>query len=63
MKEEKLLKANIDWDKITRLEVISETGREYVVREIEIESPYEGRSIQDEGRTLKLFISHKEKKC
>jgi hypothetical protein len=46
-------------DKITRLEVISnQKGRQYVVWEIEINA----LSVQDEGRTVKLFIHHKEKK-
>lgn len=44
-------------DNVTRLEVISETEREYVMHDIEINE----YSLQDEGRTLKLFINHNEK--
>ncbi len=57
-KEENTLLPTILLDKITRLEVISEVEREYVVREMTIRKS----SVQDEGQTLKLFINQKEEK-
>lgn len=44
-----------DLKKITRLEVIDENGRSYVnlgVKKLEF-------NVQDEGRTLKIFINSK----
>lgn len=40
------------WEHITRLEVITEDGRQYVGRNRSIEP-----SLQDDGRTLKLFLT------
>jgi hypothetical protein len=37
--------------KVTRFEVIDETGRAYVKHHVEIELSY-----QDDGRTLKVFV-------
>jgi hypothetical protein len=39
---------------VTRFEVIDETGRAYVRRQVEIELNY-----QDDGRTLKVFVRAK----
>ena len=43
----------LDTKKITRVEIIDETGRSYVKRDIS------GLEVllQDDGRTLKIFIS------
>ena len=41
----------VDFRRITRLEIIGEAGREWVEQSIQLEP-----SIQDKGRTLKLFI-------
>lgn len=41
-------------NEITRLEVIDETGRVYSRWDVEIE-----QSVQDEGRTLKIFVKKK----
>jgi hypothetical protein len=43
----------LDTKKITRVEIIDETGRSYVKRDI---SGLEVQ-LQDDGRTLKIFIS------
>ena len=43
----------LDTKKITRVEIIDETGRSYVKRDI---SSLEVL-LQDDGRTLKIFIS------
>jgi hypothetical protein len=42
----------IPWDKITRLEVIDESGRRLSRWNVSVEP-----SVQDDGRTLKLFIA------
>lgn len=44
-------------DKITRLEVIGEWGREYTGRNKRIEL-----SVQDNGQTLKIFVKNRNKK-
>ena len=45
----------VDASKITRVEVIDETGRAYVKWNCKVEE-----SIQDQGRTLKLFVSEED---
>ena len=40
--------------KVTRLEIISENGREYVNMNCELED----LSYQDDGKTLKVFIKN-----
>lgn len=47
----------MDASKITRVEVIDETGRAYTRWDVKAEV-----SIQDEGRTMKIFITSKKKK-
>ena len=42
---------------VNRVEVIDETGRAYVNMNVE----YVRYSLQDGGRTLKLFVTSKEK--
>ncbi len=42
---------NIDEDKITRVEVITKKGREFV--KLDCKAKLE---VQDEGRTLKVFV-------
>ena len=49
----------IDYDKISRVEVIGSDGREYVRYFKEDESMY--YMIQDEGRTLKIVIEDNAK--
>ena len=39
-------------EKVTRFEVIDETGRAYVKYDVKVEMSY-----QDEGRTLKVFLT------
>jgi hypothetical protein len=43
----------IDFSKVDRVEVVDETGRAYVKWDIVDVQP----SLQDDGRTLKLFLS------
>lgn len=43
-------------DKVTRLEIIDEKGRAYTRWNIEIE----GCMMQDDGRTMKIFIKPRE---
>lgn len=45
------MKKGIDFDKITRFEVFNESGREFVSWDCQI-IPY----VQDNGRTLKIFV-------
>lgn len=40
---------------VTRFEVIDQTGRAYVVYGVDV-----SMSIQDEGRTLKIFVKPQE---
>jgi hypothetical protein len=42
-------------ERVTRFEVIDDTGRPYVKRDVKIEL-----SLQDEGRTLKVFVKARE---
>jgi len=44
-------------DKVTRLEVIDNNGRAYVRYDVDVEY-----SIQDEGKTLKIFVKDNGKK-
>ena len=44
-------------DKVTRFEVIDETGRTYTKWDVHIELSY-----QDDGKTLKVFVTPKTKK-
>jgi len=44
----------INESKITRLEVITKKGREFVNMKCKIKP-----SVQDEGRTLKIFVEEK----
>ena len=46
----------INQQKITRVEVITESGRAYVKHNSDI-----NLSIQDDGKTLKIFISKVKK--
>ena len=46
----------MDTSKITRIEVIDENGRSYVKRDCIVEV-----SIQDEGRTMKVFVEQNKK--
>lgn len=39
-------------EKVTRLEIIDETGRAYVVNKAKLEL-----SLQDDGKTLKIFVT------
>lgn len=48
----------IDTEKVTRLEVIDELGRQYVNRDCKIEI-----SMQDGGLTMKVFIINKKRKA
>jgi|TARA_R110000803_G_scaffold30810_1_gene69166 hypothetical protein len=48
----------IPYSRITRVEVIGDEGREYVKHDLEMVEI----STQDDGRTLKIFVSRKEKK-
>lgn len=52
----RLTKEVIDTEKVTRVEVIDDVGRSYVSwnpkNKVEI-------SIQDEGKTMKIFITNK----
>lgn len=41
----------METDNVTRFEVIDKTGRAYTKRGVQVEL-----SLQDEGRTLKVFI-------
>jgi hypothetical protein len=48
--------------RITRFEVIDETGRVYV-RDPRISGPIDiAVSIQDDGRTLKIFVAPKQER-
>jgi hypothetical protein len=42
----------IDWSKVTRLEVIGDGGRLFGLHDAQIEP-----SLQDDGRTLKVFVT------
>lgn len=46
----------VEIDKITRLEVIDSEGRSYTIWDADLLF-----SVQDEGRTLKIFASKKVK--
>jgi len=48
---------NIDTEKIDRLEVIDETGRAYVKGSIYGSPVSVELSVQDDGRTLKVFVT------
>ena len=43
-----------DYSKVTRVEVIDETGRKFVKWNVNVVA-----DLQDDGRTLKLFISER----
>ena len=47
-----LMDKNIDFSSITRFEVIDKNGRAVVYYNVKVEP-----SVQDEGRTLKIFIT------
>lgn len=42
------------FEKFTRLEILDETGRAYTLWNCKIDA-----SVQDQGQTLKLFLSHR----
>ena len=48
---------SIDESKLTRVEVIDETGRAYTVT-----NAVAVLSVQDDGRTLKVFVSNRSSK-
>ena len=48
---------SIDESKITRVEVIDETGRAFVALDV-----VTVLSVQDDGRTLKVFVSRRGQK-
>lgn len=54
------MKTEIDFSKVTRLEVVDKTGRIFVLylREKDEITP----SLQDEDRTLKIFINPSPKR-
>jgi len=57
--KESVIVEYIDYDKISRVEIIGSDGREYVRYFKEDESMY--YMIQDEGRTLKIVIEDNSK--
>jgi len=46
-----ITKINLDENKITRLEIITNKGREFVKLNCKIKTEF-----QDEGKTLKIFV-------
>ena len=49
--------AIVEHPRLTRIEVIDETGRAYVRRGVSVTLSY-----QDDGRTLKVFVKERAKK-
>lgn len=54
-KEEEIVDGTFKLPKVTRLEVIDQTGRAYVIKNSEVELSY-----QDDARTLKIFVKPKK---
>lgn len=46
---------NNETEKVTRVEIIDENGRAFLMRDLASVK----LSLQDDGRTLKLFVTHK----
>jgi hypothetical protein len=53
--QEEIVDGIIDLPKVTRLEVIDQTGRAYVIHNADVQLSY-----QDNARTLKIFVKPKE---